>query len=63
MYFFILLKTYPVQTESMEKSRQSFHQTQNADCQNCPKTENDPQDDPTIPEKTQKNFRTKNFGI
>ena len=58
-----LLKTYPVQTESMEKSRQSFHQTQNADCQDCPKTENDPQNDSTIPEKNQKNFRTKKFGI
>ena len=58
-----LLKTYPVQTESMEKSRQSFHQTQNADCQNCPKTENDPQNDSAIPEKIQKNFRTKKFGI
>ena len=61
--FFLLKKTYPVQTESMEKSRQSFHQTQNADCQNCPKTENDPQNDSAIPEKTQKNFRTKKFGI
>ena len=59
IYIFLLKKTYPVQTESMEKSRQSFHQTQDADCQDCPKTENDPQNDSTIPEKTQKNFRTK----
>ena len=50
-----------MQTESMEKSRQSFHQTQNADCQNCPKTENDPQNDSAIPEKTKKNSELRNL--
>ena len=55
--YIYLSKTYPVQTESMEKSRQSFHQTQNADCQDCPKTENDPQNDSAIPEKTQKKIQ------
>ena len=57
IYIFLLKKTYPVQTESMKKSRQSFHQTQNADCQDCPKTKNDPQNDSAIPEKTQKKIQ------
>ena len=35
----------------MQKGGQSFHETENANCQNSPESENDPKENTSIPEK------------